>query len=153
MELQIRQMKSKDRNEVISMMEVFYASDAVSTNGSPEIFAKDFENCINDCPYLEGYIFCNNEIIMGYAMIAKSFSTEFGKQCIWMEDLYLKKEFRGNGIIPKFLKYIENEYPNAIHKLEVEKENIHAIHVYNKCGFCELPYTEMKKETSPATNC
>lgn len=38
------------------MMRVFYASPAVFTNGSDDIFRTDIENCINDNPYLEGYI-------------------------------------------------------------------------------------------------
>ena len=79
-------------------------------------------------------------------MLAKSFSTEFGKQCIWLEDLYLKSEFRGQGIIPKFIKYLEEKYKECIFRLEVENENTHAVHVYEKSGFSSLPYVEMKKE-------
>lgn len=153
MDFQIRLMQPKDKAEVISMMEVFYASDAVSTNGSPEIFEKDFDTCTGNSPYLEGYVFCCGDVILGYAMIAKSFSTEFGKPCIWLEDLYLKEEYRGQGVIPKFFVYIETEYNDSILRLEVEDENLHAVHVYKKCGFSKLPYTEMKKEISPAEIC
>lgn len=78
-------------------------------------------------------------------MIAKSFSTEFGKKCIWFEDLYLKKEYRGLGIIPNFIEFIESLYPDTILKLEVEADNTHAMYVYKKQGFKELPYIEMKK--------
>lgn len=145
MKLVIRKMKEKDKPEVLSMMEEFYNSDAVFTNGSKEIFENDFNNCINNCPYLEGYVFENDRIILGYGMIAKSFSTEFGKICIWFEDLYLKPEFRGKGIVPKFIQFIENVHNNAIFRLEVEKENIHACHIYKKLGFNPLPYLEMVK--------
>ena len=47
----IRLMKEQDKNEVIEMMTVFYASEAVSTNGSREIFESDFNNCINSLRY------------------------------------------------------------------------------------------------------
>ena len=67
-------------------------------------------------------------------MLAKSFSTEFGKSCIWLEDLYLKPEYRGNGIIPKFIKFVENTYKNSSLRLEVEDENTHAVNVYEKEG-------------------
>lgn len=76
-------------------------------------------------------------------MVTKSFSTEFGKICIWIEDLYLKEYCRGKGIIPEFINYLKSVYPNVIFKLEVEEENSHAVHVYKKCGFKELPYSEM----------
>lgn len=146
MHFSIRMFEPKDKSEILSMMKVFYSSDAVFTSGSDEIFEIDFENCLNENPYLEGYVFASNEKILGYAMLAKSFSTEFGKQCIWLEDLYLKSEFRGQGIIPKFIKYLEEKYKECIFRLEVENENTHAVHVYQKSGFSSLPYVEMKKE-------
>ena len=141
----IRKMQKEDREDILQMMKIFYSSDAVFTNGSDEIFKNDFENCINESPYLEGYVFYNDKELQGYAMIAKSFSTEFGKACYWIEDLYVKADYRGLGIGTAFLKYIENSYPDVIFRLEVEEENERAVHVYKKCGFTTLPYTEMKK--------
>ena len=144
MNFEIRKMRIDDRDEIISMMKIFYSSDAVFTNGSDEIFENDFVNCINETPYLEGYVFYSDNKVLGYAMIAKSFSTEFGKPCLWFEDLYVKSEYRGNGIVPKFVEYIKQKYPERIFRLEVERENTHAVHVYKKKGFKELPYVEMK---------
>ncbi|MGN1202231.1 MAG: GNAT family N-acetyltransferase [Eubacterium sp.] len=145
MDTVIRAMTEYDKDQVIEMMRVFYASPAVLSNGSDEIFTKDVENCIGECPYLEGYIFENNGEIQGYAMAAKSFSTEFGKACIWIEDLYIKSEYRGLGIGSKFFEYIEEKYPGTILRLEVEQDNERAINVYKKCGYETLPYMEMKK--------
>ncbi len=141
----IRNMKIKDKQEVFDMMKTFYTSPAVFTDGSDEIYTVDIENCINENPYLEGYVFENGEILQGYAMIAKSFSTEFGKQCIWIEDLYIKEEYRGCGIGKKFFDFITEKYTDCIFRLEVEAENENAIHLYKKCGFTTLPYMEMKK--------
>ena len=141
----IRPMTPKDKNSVLEMMRVFYTSPAVFTNGSDDIFRNDIENCINDCPYLEGYIFEEGMEILGYAMIAKSFSTEFGKPCMWIEDIYIKESCRGTGIGSKFIDYIGKKYPDAILRLEVEEENNRAIKVYEKNGFSFLPYMEMKK--------
>ena len=79
-------------------------------------------------------------------MLAKSFSTEFGKPCVWVEDLYVKDAYRGQGIGSQFLAYVSEKYPDAIVRLEVEAENERAISVYEKAGFSILPYMEMKKE-------
>ena len=141
----IKNMTDKHTGEVIEMMRDFYSSSAILTNGSEEIFRCDVENCINDNPNLEGYVFTEECIVMGYAMIAKSFSTEFGKHCMWIEDIYLKPEHRGKGIGSQFLNFIEQKYPNAILRLEVEADNERAIKVYQKNGFVILPYMEMKK--------
>lgn len=141
----IRKMIREDKNVIIDMMRVFYASPAVLSNGSEEIFEADIENCVNESPYLEGFVFEENEEILGYGMIAKSFSTEFGKPCIWVEDLYFKPEHRGQGLGSKFFEYLEQNYTDCIFRLEVEEENERAIHVYEKNGFAVLPYMEMKK--------
>ena len=145
MSIRIRMMTESDRLEVRTMMEVFYASPAVLSNGSAEIFENDIDNCVNDSPFLEGYIFEEDGVVKGYAMIAKSFSTEFGKPCIWIEDIYVKDDYRGQGIATLFFGYIKEKYVGFIQRLEVEKENEKALAVYEKCGFEELPYMEMKR--------
>ena len=141
-----RLMTEADRETVLSMMRTFYASPAVLTNGSEEIFAADIDACVSNNPYLEGYMILWDDQVAGYAMAAKSFSTEFGKPCVWLEDLYLKPEFRGQGIGSAFLADLAMRYPKAILRLEVEEENERAIAVYRKGGFEVLPYMEMKRE-------
>ena len=143
--IKIRKMNKLDYEEVINMMDVFYNSNCVHTNGSLEIFENDFLNCINDSPYLEGYIFIIDDKVCGYGMLAKSFSTEFGKNCIWIEDIYIKDIYRGNGIGKIFFKYVEDNYPNHIIRLEVSEDNPKAINFYQNCGFDFLTYMEMKK--------
>lgn len=140
----VRAMTARDKDRVLEMMRVFYASPAVLSNGSEEIFEKDIETCISGSPYLEGYILEDGDI-QGYAMVAKSFSTEFGKQCIWIEDIYIQDDFRGQGIGKLFLDFIAGKYTDCIFRLEVEEENVSALALYKKCGFTELPYMEMKK--------
>ncbi len=141
----IRTMTKKDKPCVLDMMKAFYASPAVFTNGSEAIFLNDIENCINENPYLEGYVIENGEEIQGYAMVAKSFSTEFGKLCIWIEDLYIKKTCRGKGLGNLFMAFITQKYADCIFRLEVEEENEQAVKLYKKIGFTVLPYMEMKK--------
>lgn len=143
----IRDMLEKDRVAVLEMMRVFYSSDAVLSNGSEEIFGADIDNCVSQSPYVEGYIFEDAGLIQGYAMAAKSYSTEFGKPCIWIEDIYIKDEYRGQGIGSCFFRYIEEKYPKAVLRLEVEPENERAVSVYENCGFEVIPYMEMKKES------
>ena len=140
----IRPIEEKDRQELLEMMRAFYTSPAVWSNGSEEIFARDIDGCLSDSPYIEGYVF-EEGTVQGYAMVAKSFSTEFGKPCIWIEDIYIKESCRGRGLGTQFLNFIEAKYPDAIFRLEVEEENERAVRVYQKCGYEFLPYQEMKK--------
>ena len=105
----------------------------------------DIEGCISDNPYVEGYMFEQDGAVQGYGMAAKSFSTEYGRQCIWLEDIYIKAEYRGLGIGSQFIDYITKKYPDALLRLEVEEENARAVHVYKKSGFEFFEYKEMKK--------
>lgn len=142
-DLKIEKFTENDRQELMNMMIEFFSSEAVSTNGNPEIFKSTIDNCIYNPTYVEGYILKFKNENAGYIIIAKSFTTEFGKNCLWLEDLYLKNQFRGKGIIPYCLDLIKAKYPNHIFKLEVEAKNEHAIHVYKKFGFKEFPYFVM----------
>lgn len=139
----IRLMEEKDRQAVLNMMEVFYRSPAVYTNGSEEIFSNDVNACLDDNPYLEGYVFDGPDGLQGYAMLAKSFSTEFGKRCIWLEDLYIAEGYRRCGIGKAFFAFLEEKYGDAILRLEVEEDNQNALHLYKSQGMEALPYLEM----------
>ena len=95
--MKIRAMQLKDMEEVVGMMRVFYDSPAVIHAAPDEILRQDVKDCVGDCPYIEGYIFEENDRILGYSMVAKSYSTEYGGICVWVEDLYMKEEARGLG--------------------------------------------------------
>lgn len=141
----IRTMRQQDKPQILTMMREFYASPAVLSNGSEEIFSNDIDNCVGDNPFIEGFVLEDSNGIQGYAMVAKSYSTEFGKTCIWIEDLYVTEDHRGLGLGTSLLQFITDHYTDCIFRLEVEQENLRAIRVYEKCGFSVLPYLEMKK--------
>ena len=127
----MRKMTAEDKPYVLDMMRKFYRSDAVMTDGSEEIFVNDIEECISESPFLEGFV------------IAHSYSTEFGRRCIWIEDIYLEEEMRGRGAASEFLDFLKARYPDSVNRLEVETENERAIASYRRNGFEEMPYHEM----------
>ena len=141
----IRFIEQKDKEKVLALMREFYASDAASTNGSEQIFENDIDTCLSNGPYLDGFVVDIGEIV-GYMMIAKSFSTEFGKPCVWIEDIFIKEKYRSQKIGSKLMEFVQERYSDCIIRLEVEKENKRAIALYEKYGFTYLPYSEMKKE-------
>ena len=146
MKMEIRTITTGDREAVIAMMETFYASPAVWSNGSKEIFQADVDACVGGSPYLEGYVLVESGVIVGYSMLAKSFSVEFGKPCVWIEDLYLVENARGRGLGTAFLRFVSDKYPHAVQRLEVEEDNHRAVETYQKNGFRVLPYMEMIKK-------
>lgn len=144
----IRNFKKEDRSIIFKMMREFYDSDAVLLTPTDEVLYRDIDDCLSDMPLIEGYVFDENDKILGYAMVAKSYSTECGGLCIWVEDLFIKSEYRGLGIGSSFFKFIEEKYKGQAvrFKLEVEEENQMAIAVYEKRGYGRLDYFIMSKE-------
>ena len=141
--MEIRKITRADKKIVVDMMRDFYKSPALITNGSEKIFDNNVESCIKNSPYIEGFVFEIENKIIGYGMIAKSFSTEFGGECIWIEDIYLEKDYRGQGFGTKFINYVKENFPGKILRLEAEHDNQRALITYKKFGFKELPYMEL----------
>ncbi len=139
----IRKILREDTAAVLKMMRTFYNSAAVLTNGSEKIFAANIENCLGGSNFIEGFVFLAEEKIIGYGMLAKGYSTEFGGDCIWIEDIFIEPEYRGRGYGTKFIEYVKEIYPNKILRLETEHENLKALNVYKNLGFKELPYLEL----------
>lgn len=142
----IRPLRASDRPAVLAMMRTFYASPAVLSDGSDEIFRRDIDACLNGEPFLEGFVFEENGEKAGYAMLAHGFSTEYGKKTVWIEDLYVLPAFRAHGFGKAFFAFLDEKYPDVLFRLEAEKENEIAVRLYEKCGFSVLPYLEMVKD-------
>ena len=146
--MRIREMEEKDRQAVLELMIPFYASEAVQVKAPEEVLRRDIEDCLGDCPYIEGFVMEEGEKIAGYSMTAKSYSTEYGGVCVWIEDLCLAPEYRGRGYGSTMLQYVEDRFRDkAVRlRLEVEPENRQAVAAYRKFGFHDLPYGQMTKE-------
>ncbi len=146
-ELTIRPMKAEDKQEVLAMMRVFYDSPAVLHTSSDKVLENDFDACISDLPFLDGYVMIADGKTAGYAMASLNFTTEYGGICVWLEDLYIKPEFRRKGIGSTVLKFLETQYPQAVRfKLEAEPENEGAISCYEKHGYRISRYHLLTRE-------
>lgn len=149
-----RPMQEDDRAEVLAMMRTFYDSAALLSSPPDEVLVRNVDACTGGSPYAEGLIIeeslCEeaaagkDAAVAGYSMLAKSYSTEYGGPCIWIEDLYLKEPYRGRGAGSALLAFVKEKHPEAvIIRLEVEMENTPAIAAYRKAGYAVMEYTEM----------
>ena len=146
--MQIRPVEKKDFDKVLEMMKVFYASNALLIHPEESVLRKTLADAIEAGPYVEGFVFFREEELAGYGMIAKSYSTEVGGRCVWIEDIYIKPEFRGQGFGTGFLRYVEDRYWDwAVRlRLEAEEENEKAMQVYRNAGFETLGYVQLVKK-------
>lgn len=145
--MQIIKLTDKYKEEVFGMMKVFYASSAVIHKSSEAVLTRDINDCIADNPFIEGYVFKEEDDVIGYSMVSKNYTTEYGGLCIWIEDLYFKEQARGKGYAAVYFRFLEDTYREAVRfKLEVEAENTSAIEAYHKSGYEISEYHLMTKE-------
>ena len=143
----VRKITLSDRENYLKMAENFYSSQAVLHSVPQKHLLATFDELMRSDNYVKGYIFENNRIITGYALLAKSFSQEAGGFVLWIDELYVKPEFRSRGIGHDFFKFLNNNVKNINRiRLEVEKYNKNAVSLYKKMGFTFLKYDQMIKD-------
>lgn len=144
----IRPLAQDDFDGVLSMMVTFYASDALLIHPEESVLRKTLTDALSGTPYLEAFGFEVNGQLVGYGMVAMSYSTEAGGLCAWIEDIYMEPEYRGKGYGSCFLDFVWERYRDRVARvrLEAEPENERAMAVYRKAGFEVLGYTQLVRE-------
>lgn len=142
--MSVRPLTEADFEKILSMMKVFYASDALLIHPDETVLRRTLTDAIGNNPFVEGFALEYAGELAGYGMVAKSYSTEAGGPCIWIEDIYILPRYRGKGLGTAFLTFVQAHFPQAARiRLEAEPENEKAMSVYHAAGFSELGYTQL----------
>ena len=136
----IRKIKSQDKPQYIKMAKDFYNSPAVLSPVPESHFEITFDELMKGSAFTEGFIFECDEKIAGYGLIAKTFSQEAGGVVVWIEEIYVKAEFRNQGLGSEFIEYVKTNIPARRYRLETEPDNIKAQNLYKRHGFDHLEY-------------
>ena len=146
---EIRKINKDDYHYVLAMMIDLYMSDAVIHKPSMEDLKRNIDASLDDSVPLFCYVFIVDDSVVGYSMIAESFSTEYAMPCLWIEDLYIKEKYRHRGIGQEYFAFIKKTYPSNQYRirLEVEPNNETAIRFYDHAGMENIPY--LQKEFVP----
>ena len=144
----IRALTENDRATWLELTGEFYSSPAVD-HSIPEEFRNNcFNALMSDSPYADAVIIEQDGKIAGYALLAITFSQEAGGIAVWIEEAYIREEFRGKGLGHEIFNWVETKYPNASrYRLEVEEDNEKAIKLYSSLGYKRLNYGQMIKDS------
>jgi len=74
----------------------------------------------------------------GYLVLIHSFILEFGGRQVWIDELYLQPTFRGSGAGRRALELVAESCRSRgvrIIRLEVDRTNARALHLYESTGF------------------
>ncbi len=144
----VRKITQNDRQLFIELAEDFYNSPAVLEPVPLKNHTDTFDEMIRSDCYLDGYIFEHEKKSAGYGLIAKTYSQEAGGIVLWIEEIYIRPEFRSMGLGRELFEQIENNRSKNIKRirLEVEPENKRAVSLYKRLGYENLDYNQMFKD-------
>jgi len=148
MNIQVKDFIKKEKNDFCSMVTEFYNSDAVSHNIPKKNIMQTFDMHISKSPFVRCLVLEYDNKKAGFALLSFTHSTEAGGLVVLLEDLFVKLEFRGKGIVSKFFEFLFNAYDKkaARYRLEVTATNKKAIEIYSHYGFETLEYSNMVKD-------
>lgn len=137
------------KDALMTLSAEFYASPAVLHRVPDEYHAALIEELETSRERAEAFIILSGGDIAGYALTAKTFSHEAGGAVWWLEELYIRPEYRSKGLGGEYFSYIEQKAKTAGVKrlrLEVEPANVRAGALYRRLGYEKFAYEQMIKD-------
>jgi ribosomal protein S18 acetylase RimI-like enzyme len=138
MEPTFRTANASDADTLVEMMRDFNAHERIAFVEA-EVRAVLARLFADDSFGLACLILLNGEVA-GYVVITFGFSIEFRGRDAFIDELFVKDEFRGRGLGPAAVRLAEgvcrDRGVRALH-LEVERQNTRAQSVYHRAGFTD----------------
>ena len=142
----IRKLKAGEKDLYFELVDEFYHSSAVLHPVDKLNYKRTFEEIVRSDVYTECFIIEYDGDIAGFALISKTFSQEAGGIVIWIEELFIRQQYRSKGLGKEFFEYLEKHRPAARYRLEIEPKNVRAQMLYEKLGYKILDYRQMIKD-------
>jgi len=137
MNVKYRQYKTRDQKIVTELIKQLYKEDP----GDQPASNKHIQKTLTILPKHKDkgtiLIFELGKQLIGYSILINYWSNEFGGNIVFIDELFIKKEFRGQGIGTNFIKYLmKNKFGNSVLlQIEVTPNNKKAKKLYEKLGF------------------
>ena len=140
----IRKLEARDREVYLAMAKDFYSSPAVLENIPEENITRSFIEFTGGTPFGDAFIFEENGDVIGYGVLAYTYSQEAGGKVVWLEEIYVCRECRGRGLGSEFIDFVLEKIPAKRYRLETEPENEDAARLYIRKGFELFEYVNYR---------
>ena len=141
--MNIRPMENRDKETVLNMVDAMYNSAAVDHRVASSVLERAFYDAVGANPYVKGYLIEIDGCAAGYVYLIFTYSCEVAGNVVMIEEFFVDKKFRGNGVGQMFLDWLFDEFPDTKRfRLEVTEHN-RATHLYKRNGFKYLDYNQM----------
>lgn len=129
--VQFKSLETSQIEIITQMMQVFYAIDNYPID--IEVSKQLFQEFISDDKLGKAWLIHLDEEIVGYVILTYIFSFEYKGRIAFLDELYIKENFRGKGIGKQTIDFIKEQASNQNIKLiylEVENHNQNAQKLY-----------------------
>ncbi len=147
MKINFELYKSEDYSELKDMILGLYSEDPPSVPMAEEKILKTVKELANHRDKGQIILFRVNNKTAGYGIIIFFWSNEYGGNIIYIDELFVKEEWRSKKIGTSFFNYLlENFKDKAVAlKLEVTPRNVRARKYYENMGFKETRNVHLLK--------
>lgn len=143
----IRYFQAGDQDTFVEMADEFYHSTAVLHPIPRTHFEETFRQIMGQSPYLIGLMLCKGEQPAGYALMAMTYSNEAGGLCCWVDEIYVRPAFQGQGLGKELFQFLDRELPDVKRfRLEVTEVNQGAVRLYQRMGYTPMEYLQMVRQ-------
>jgi diamine N-acetyltransferase len=135
-EPQFRLAVESDADILLAFMQAYYAFDG---HGFDEAKARAaLTALLRDANLGRAWLILDGDTAVGYIVLCFGYSLEWLGRDAFIDELYLREEYRGRGWGGKALAFVEAAARDAGVRalyLEVVRENAAALKIYDKMGF------------------
>ena len=137
MKINYRPFKDSDKEIISGLIQDLYKEDNSIRPMTKEKIRKTFDVFRINPSKGKITVIEKDNLIAGYSILINFWSNEFGGNILFIDELYIKKEFRGQSIATDFVRYLsENRSEETVAlQLQVTPENIKARRLYERLGF------------------
>lgn len=143
--LTFRPITADDREVVLPMVWDFYHTDAVLHPVDRTVLERTFRAAADpEEPLLWGFLILVDGQTAGFLYLTHCFAAEVGGRCVFLEEIFLKPEFRGRRLGREVMDWLHSQYPDTRRfRLEVNDTNSAAVRLYKAMGYQYLHYDQM----------
>ncbi len=125
-----------DSEEILQLMKDFYSIDSYPFDRNRN--QKNLQKLIDNTQFGRLWMIYVDDIVVGYICATFGFSFEYGGQDAFIDEFFIKSDYRNQGIGRKAMEFVEQELTKlgieAVH-LEVERHNEKGNRLYTKQGY------------------
>ena len=137
MKIILREATLDDAASILQMMNDFFTLFQYPFDRHER--ERQVQEIIENASWGQIWMCCHeNQDIIGYQFVAFTYSFEFKGRVAYLDEYFIKEEFRGQGIGQQFLNLLMETYKKEKFgsiRLEIESYNQRAYFLYEKMGF------------------